>query len=141
MKEYGISGNLAERLKADFGRETRPHERLKLYAEYVEWLKSGRKTTTIRIESGKLRYPASETLQLVETVPADKSYEKPIGSVTFEKIVIKRFGDLDDGDAKRDGFSSKEELRSALQEIFGAIPEDELVSIYHIKSAKFDGGA
>jgi hypothetical protein len=137
MKEYKISAGLKEKLEKDFGRKTHAHEKLDLYADYVKLLKEGRKTTTVRIEKGKLRYPAAENLRLIETRPDDETYAKSVGIVTLEKIVIKRFGELDDGDARRDGFSSNDELKSSLQKIYGTVPDDELVSIYHIRSAKF----
>jgi len=137
MKEYKISAGLKEKLEKDFGRKTHAHEKLDLYADYVRLLKEGRKTTTVRIERGKLRYPAAENLRLIEAKPDDKAYAKPVGTVALEKIVIKRFGELDDGDAIRDGFSSKEELKSSLRKIYGAVPDDELVSIYHIRFVKF----
>jgi hypothetical protein len=55
-----------------------------------------------------------------------------VGTVEISKIAIKRFGDLDDRDGKRDGFSGAAELSLALQKYYGPIASQELVTIYDI---------
>jgi hypothetical protein len=46
---------------------------------------------------------------------------------------VKPFGWLDQKDAQKDGFNEEQELKAALQHIYGPIKENEYVSIYSIK--------
>jgi len=144
MKEYDLvvpAKELKENIRRDFP-DAKPEEdvRLRIYADYVKLLKEGRKTTTVRFGEGKIRYPVAAELPLVETKPDDKNYEKRIGSVLLEKMTIKLFGELDDNDAMRDGFSRRDELVEALQKIYGKIAGNEPVTIYHIKLFKPNKG-
>ena len=53
-----------------------------------------------------------------------------VGWAQIKRLIIKPFGQLNDEDATNDGFSSLPELKEALQNIYGNIPDDEPVSIY-----------
>jgi hypothetical protein len=52
--------------------------------------------------------------------------------VRISKFSVKKFGDSDDFDAKRDGFDRREALKGVLSRIYGKIAESESVSIYNI---------
>lgn len=137
MKEYDLQTPhkvLVEKIKSDFsGIGLIVDKKLKLYGEYVAWLEAGLKGTTVRFRRNKIRYPAGNILPLIETNPDNKKYECPSGNVLLHKMIVKRFGELDNSDAKNDGFIKKEDLVGALQKIYGHISENELVTIYHIK--------
>jgi hypothetical protein len=65
-----------------------------------------------------------------ETRTDRPGWHNNIGELTVERLVIKRFGLLDDNDTIWDGFKSIEELKAALQRVYGSIGSNQLVSIY-----------
>lgn len=83
----------------------------------------GRKTTTIR---RGLRLAKVGTPLILRT----KSRSLPI---VLHSIEIKEFGNLTDEDARRDGFSSKHGLQSALKECYHSILETDAVTILHFE--------
>ena len=54
------------------------------------------------------------------------------GNVQVKRISFKAFGDLDEEDARNDGFRSLNELRITLTEIYGDIGEFEIMTIFTI---------
>jgi uncharacterized protein YqfB (UPF0267 family) len=110
-----------------------PRGRFQLFEEYVGWLRSGRKVTTIRHKRGGIDFPVQIFFKLfsTETFKPD-SPERYIGNISVGKIVFKKFSALTLNDAKNDGFNSLRELRTVLTEIYGSIRGDEIVTIYSI---------
>ena len=54
--------------------------------------------------------------------------------VCIEKIIYKRFGDLNTQDAINDGFGNVEEMKSAFRiNMYPGLTDDEWVSIYCLK--------
>lgn len=139
MKKYDVDENLPHSLAMEYG-AVEKDDRLAMYEDHVKLLEAEKKTTTIRFRRGLIRCPAPGDLPLFETRPSDKSYEKLIGKIRIDSIVVKRFIELESADAERDGFSSKEELKEKLKEIYGSIKGHEFVSIYNIESFHLDRG-
>ncbi len=138
MKTYSLkdidAGDLYEMIQHDFG--TRPlfvRTVIGLLPDYLELVRRGQKTTTIRYRSGKIDYPVNKVLPLLQTPDyASTSGSDEVGTVTIEKLTIKRYEALNVEDAHRDGFGTLRELRNALNTIYGVIGSDEYVSIYTI---------
>jgi hypothetical protein len=107
-----------------------------LEREFIEWVRSGRKTTTVRYVKGGVDAPGALRLDVIPTKDFEKNYDDERVAVdTYDilRVCVKLFGDLDDVDGRRDGFTSGEELKSVLRQIYGPITDSELVTIYHIR--------
>lgn len=137
MKEYSLGKDLGERILKDFPRaELKRDDVLYMHEEHVEKLKLRKKTTTVRYKKDAIRYPSKETLPLIQTKLNSKE-KKEVGEVTIEKIVIKEIKELTETDAVNDGFQNKEELISVIENIYGKIKDNELVSIYCISKLPY----
>jgi hypothetical protein len=135
MKEYIIKPNLQDIISIDFpDADFRVDEEMLLYDEFISLLKNGEKTTTVRYSKGKIRIPGSRVMPLYETNPDDKDYKKLIEDVMVNRLIIKRYDELNEIDGRNDGFSGRDELIVAIEGIYGRILPEELVSIYHISS-------
>lgn len=109
-------------------------EKIQLYSEYVDWLRNGRKTTTIRFKRNGIEYPLQRKMFLSSTDSFKPgAFETPVGCVTISHFTVKRFKDLSSDDAVRDGFNNLNELRAVLKEIYKGISAEDFVSIYTIK--------
>jgi carbamoyltransferase len=103
-----------------------------LLKEYLEWLRQGKKTTTIRWRPGAIDTPMAWELP-IRTIST-------LGSKTVEgellceikSFTLKRYVQLDDRDAKRDGFSNLSCLKQALENLYGRIPQTAVITIYDI---------
>lgn len=116
------------------GRQLFPRANFSLYSEFVKWLESGRKTTTIRYRKGGIDLPKTQHLDVIETTDfgGEHSYNGKVSCAKIEKMVVKRFDMLNEEDARLDGFHNLQELKEAFNKIYGKIEADELVTIYHI---------
>lgn len=106
---------------------------LPLYGEYLNWVREGRKVTTIRLRKGAVEVPFSSVLPLFETAdfgPGDRS--RPTEYVKVSALRYHRWGDLSADDAKRDGFKSYEDMRQALTKIYPHITDEDWVTVYDI---------
>ena len=111
-----------------------PRDRFQLYSDFVTWLKIGRKTTTIRFKRGGIDFPLKPIMPLLATdsFKAD-AFEIPIGDVAITQFVVKKFKDLNDADAQKDGFKNLTELKTVLGQIYQGVSDDDFVSIYKIE--------
>jgi carbamoyltransferase len=106
---------------------------LPLYGEYLNWLREGRKVTTIRLRKGAVEVPFSSVLPLFETAdfgPGDRS--RPTEYVKISALRYHRWGELSADDAMRDGFKSFDDMRSALTKIYPRITDEDWVTVYDI---------
>jgi hypothetical protein len=106
---------------------------LPLYDEYLQWLREGRKVTTIRLRKGAVEVPFSSELPLYETTdfgPGDRS--RPTEIVKVSGLRYHRFGELTPQDAIRDGFKSYGDMRRALGKIYPQINDEDWVTVYDI---------
>ncbi len=98
-------------------------KRLKFRKKYREAIISERKVTTIRLNT-KLK-PGD----VVDVIVG----EERIGKATVEDVSESSIGDLTDEHAKRDGFSSRDELIKELFSIYGKLKSDTKVKIIKFK--------
>lgn len=106
---------------------------LPLYGEFLQWLREGRKVTTIRLRKGAVEVPCNSVLPLYETTdfgPGDRS--RPTEYVKVSALRYHRFGELSARDAIRDGFKSYDDMRDTLQKIYPQITDDDWVTVYDI---------
>lgn len=104
-----------------------------LYGEYLNWLREGRKVTTIRLRKGAVEIPFSSVLPLFETAdfgPGDRS--RPTEYVKISALRYHRWGELSTEDAMRDGFKSYSDMRKALTKIYSNITDEDWVTVYDI---------
>lgn len=114
--------------------ETR--ERLLLRAEYIQWVREGRKTTTVRFRPDSVEFPRKAVLPLFASNRFEGYTEgetSQIGEVAFTRATYKRFSELDSADAMADGFNSEMELKNTLMEIYPSIGGESMVSIFNIE--------
>lgn len=106
---------------------------LPLYGPYLEWLREGRKVTTIRYRRNAVELPSFSQLPLFETEDfgvGDRS--NPTAVVSIERMRYQIFGELTEDDARRDGFESLEHMRTDLSKIYSALTDSDWVTIYDI---------
>lgn len=111
-----------------------------LNCEYLQWLANGKKNTTIRYKKHYLELPYGNILNMwssknFENIDFNDSHlGKENCRVCIEKIIYKRFGDLNTQDAINDGFGNVEEMKSAFRiNMYPGLTDDEWVSIYCLK--------
>ncbi len=111
-----------------------PRDRFLLNAVFFDWLKHGKKVTTIRYRKGAIEYPIDVVMPLYVTEDYSKS---PRGgkeaSVRVRGYHVKSFGELTDNDAIRDGFKNASELHTILGRIYGSVSNNDPVAIYGIE--------
>jgi hypothetical protein len=129
------TGPLIRRLQDLTGSVVFVRTELPLYGEYLDWLREGRKVTTIRFRKGAVEIPFGSVLPLFATQdfgPGDRT--RPTEQVTVTGLRYSRFGDLSEQDAKRDGFESRTHMRHALAEkIYPDLADDDWVTVYDIR--------
>jgi len=106
---------------------------LPLYGPYLDWLREGRKVTTIRFRKGGVEIPSFAVLPLFKTEDygvGDRS--TPVATVRITGLRYQRFGGLTEADAERDGFASLEHMRRDLGEIYPTLGDNDWVTIYEI---------
>ncbi len=97
-------------------------KRINFDSEYVNAILEGKKITTIR--KGIKTYPVG---RIVDLTVNNKTFAK----AKIDKVVVKRVKELNDEDAKKDGFESRDELIRALKRIYGNVRDEEFVTIVH----------
>lgn len=122
------------------GVRTKIDTELALHRHLLGGIESGEKTTTVRYGRDRIRVPAGPELPLFLTSPspwltADK---EPHGTIRIPRFTVKRFGELTDNDARRDGYATLAELKDAIRRIYeplynAPVLDDEWVSIYELK--------
>lgn len=106
---------------------------LPLYDEYLDWLREGRKVTTIRFRKGGVEIPFNSTLPLFET--RDFSFgdrSRPVERVRVSALWYRRFGMLSTENAHRDGFRDVPHMRDALRTIYPELEDEDWVTVYEI---------
>lgn len=99
-------------------------EKINFDSEYVEPIISGRKITTVR--RGIKSYPVGKIVEL--TADGER-----FALAKVKKVVVKRVKELNDADAVKDGFDSREDLISALKRIYGSIKDEDFVTVVHFE--------
>ena len=101
-------------------------KQLNFKKEYKEKLQSGRKTTTIRMNTDL------KPREIVEIVAGGES----CGYARIKSIVKKRISEINNKDAKKDGFKNRRELLKALKKIYGKITPETQVYIIRFEKAR-----
>jgi carbamoyltransferase len=113
-------------------------ERFLLDKTYIEWVKRGVKTTTIRFSSNRIEYPAQPIIPLFETERFSgfvTGLTPHVGFIRVVAVTYVAFGDLDEKDAINDGFSSLHELKNTLRMIYDIINDFDIVTVFSIVMA------
>jgi len=111
-----------------------------LFADYLAWLREGRKSTTIRWHRGFVEVPGDQVLPVYECevdnrVP-DRS-QSPSAWVQIRSIEYAQFGTLDQDDARRDGFESRKQMRAQFRDrIYRGICDQDWVTVYSLELAE-----
>lgn len=111
-------------------------ERFLLFDNYIRWVAEHRKVTTIRFKKNALSIAASGQLPLIET----KNFKQSAMDVQPLKVevlgfTVKRFSELDNVDAQRDGFEKTSHLKQTLRNIYPDMNDEDYVTINFIKLA------
>lgn len=91
-------------------------------------VESGKKTTTIRYFPGHIHCPSAPVLPL-QLNPS----QEIVGSLRIKALEVKPYAAITEADARRDGFSGREELAAILRDIYGDVQPHELISIYEFE--------
>jgi len=110
-------------MKSDGAQRYRLGKILRFKRRYIEALLRGSKATTIR---RGIVTPTRDRVFL-------EAGGKVMGEARISSLRFTRLSDLTDADAQRDGFSSREELLSALREIYPDIKQDEWVTVISLE--------
>lgn len=109
-----------------------------LNQEYMKWLKEGTKSSTLRFKNRSIEYPQHFCRGMWKTKAFEKLDESKLSSpdlkIRIQKIEYCRFCDLNEDDAKRDGFTTLEEMRSAfINLMYHDIQDEDWMTIYFLK--------
>ena len=99
---------------------------------FVDQLKRGRKTATIRLGNKSGKYQRSQIVWV--TVGSRHSRREKIFSAVIDEVEVKRLSDLSPRDIERDNpeFRRVEETRDFLQKIYDRpIEEDAIITVVH----------
>ncbi|MEM0215580.1 MAG: ASCH domain-containing protein [Archaeoglobaceae archaeon] len=102
-------------------------EKINFDSEFIPLILNGTKRTTIR--KGIRSYPVGKIVELTVN-------NEPVALAKVKKVVVKRTSELNDEDAKVDGFENKEELINTLKRIYGEINDSDFVTIVHFEVLK-----
>ena len=96
---------------------------LMLRGAYADKLLSGEKATTVRLGIFKPKYD--------EVIV--HGHGRPLAKARITRVEYKLVRELTEEDARRDGFSSLEEMLDALKKVYGDISPDDKVTILHLE--------
>lgn len=102
--------------------------------EYYGWVRQGSKTSSVRYAKGAVRVPQTSRIKLIKTKIEDPASRSHVGYLRITRVVVKKFGELSDKDAKNDGLGGKDQLIEVLQDFYDTeIGDSEPVSIFEFK--------
>ncbi|HKI62016.1 MAG TPA: carbamoyltransferase C-terminal domain-containing protein [Mariprofundaceae bacterium] len=107
-------------------------DRFLLFKPYIDLVREGKKTTTIRYRKDGIDYPSKAILSLFPTLNFSHEHGKKIGELKIDGFKLKKYSELTYEDAVNDGFDNLEMLQKTLFSIYGDLKSEELVSIYSI---------
>lgn len=132
----GVSADAAEdALRREFPQLPRvARHRFVMATHLAELAATEQKLTTIRFEQNGVEYPASNILPLfVADSVGDHRSASFFSNICIQQVRYKYVGQLNEEDARADGFSSLDDLREALNHFYGALKNSSLVCIYTFK--------
>lgn len=111
--------------------------RFVMMAALADQVARKRKRTTIRYTPQSIEYPAKSTLPLFVLESGDRHEDaQPRGELRIISIQYKPVRELDEHDALKDGYRSKNELLDALHKFYGRLHPSDLVCIYDLAPAR-----
>ena len=128
-------GEVEELIRANFpGFRVEKDDHLAMDEEYYSWVRQGLKASTVRYAKGAIRVPQTFRIKLIKTKIADPASRSHAGFLRITRVEVKRFRQLSDEDAKKDGFDDREQLIEAMQDFYATeIEDEEPVSIFEFK--------
>jgi len=132
----GVSADAAEDvLRRDYPQLPRvARHRFVMATHLAELAATEQKLTTIRFEQSGVEYPASNVLPLfVADSVGDHRSASYFANLCIQQVRYKYVDQLNEEDARADGFSSLADLREALNHFYGALSNSSLVCIYTFK--------
>lgn len=108
-----------------------PRHRFVMAPDLADLVASDRKMTTIRYDTAGVEYPAGPVLPMF-VIDRENEENSAVfkGELRIRELKYKCVNQLDEEDARADGFSSREELLSRLRRFYGPLTDDKLVCIY-----------
>ncbi len=133
MFHYQVNSRLMNSIREDFPNwKIKVDKNINIYAETIDKIANRRKTISIRYVPGEIRIPVASWLPCFKK---RRYYNKRSYHSIMEvsSLVIKRFDELTDNDAVKDGLVDKQTLVSILKDMNPEIDSNELLSIYKIR--------
>lgn len=105
--------------------------RFVMVAGLAELIFAFRKSSTIRFSKGAVEYPSAQELPLF-VVDDHRGQTGPtcIAGLQIEAVSYKTFAELNETDAHKDGFASRDDLVAALRTFYGDIQPDDVLSVF-----------
>jgi carbamoyltransferase len=104
-----------------------------LYARYLDWLREGRKGTTIRFRPGGVEIPKRAVMPLYETPDYGGNQQThPTATVRVGSVRYQRLEELNEDDARQDGFDSLSAMQHDLRQIYPGLRPRDWITIYKI---------
>jgi len=105
---------------------------LPLYKEYIRLVDADKKQTTTRFRKYSVEVPADTLLPLVQTDDFGKAKTDEVARwARITGITYKRFGEITESDARRDGFESVSAMRDRFtRDIYPGLGDEDWVTIY-----------
>ena len=123
---------MIQKLKKDFpGFKLRPHTKLLFVEESMKLLELGKMKATVRYEKNTIRYPSSKKIPLIESSLENTEHRVDKGMINISRMIIKKFGELNEEDAAITGYYIVEKLKKMLKKMYGSIGKNEYISIYY----------
>ncbi len=110
--------------------------RFVMMAPFARMVLANQKITTIRFTPAAIEFPAQATLPLFIVEDAERHSEaRQHGKLQILGVQYKTVRELDDEDARNDGFRSRAELMDALQQFYADMTPSDFVCIYSLRPA------
>ncbi|MGV8938650.1 MAG: ASCH domain-containing protein [Allorhizobium sp.] len=105
--------------------------RFVMVADLAKLIFTSEKSSTIRYTKGVVEYPSAQELPLF-VVGDHREQVQPtcVGALQIGAVRYKTLAELDEHDARKDGFATKAELVDALRRFYGDIPAHDILSVF-----------
>ena len=99
---------------------------IKFKQEFLESIREGSKTQTMRMPSSRIDVQEDDTV--IALFPNGEEL-----NLKINKVGYKAFKSITDEDAKREGFSDKEELQKCLKDIYSEYRIEDFMRFYYYR--------
>jgi hypothetical protein len=132
--------HLRQKLVSEFpSLRTVERRRFVMTAPLAKMVVDERKCTTIRYNPQAVEYPAQAILPLF-VISHGRDHDDVVcwGALRILSVGYKPVAQLDDDDARKDGFATKQELLDTLQQFYGKMTPTDLICIYTFELGDYD---